>query len=126
MKGGEEMENLRALRKSKHLTMKELGDMVGVSESMIGMIETGSRKPGYELLLKLGEALDCSVDNLINGKTNPSTEADGDDMHIQLREDLRNSYAFRVLYDTAEGATDADLLEAAALLARRKEERTER
>lgn len=120
------MENLRALRKSKHLTMKELGDMVGVSESMIGMIETGSRKPGYELLLKLGEALDCSVDNLINGKTNPSTEADGDDMHIQLREDLRNSYAFRVLYDTAEGATDADLLEAAALLARRKEERTER
>ena len=60
------MENLRRLRKAKGLTMKELGEMVEVSESMIGMIETGKRKPSFELLLKLGEVLDCSVDDLMD------------------------------------------------------------
>ena len=59
------MENLRRYRKAKGLTMKELGEMVDVSESMIQMVETGKRKPSFELLLKLGEVLECSVDDLV-------------------------------------------------------------
>ena len=70
------MEHLRELRKAKGLTMKQLGSMVDATESMIQMLETGTRKPSFELLLKLGEALDCSVDELINGKKNPTTEND--------------------------------------------------
>lgn len=46
-----------------------------------------------------------------------------DTKQVELREDIHNSYAFRVLYDTLENATDADILEAAAIIARRKEER---
>lgn len=42
---------------------------------------------------------------------------------VELREELRNNSAFRVLYDTLKNATDADMLEAAAIIARRKEER---
>ena len=42
---------------------------------------------------------------------------------VELREELRNNSAFRVLYDTLKDATDADMLEAAAIIARRKEER---
>ena len=71
------MENLRQIRKAKGLTMKELGKAVDVSESMIQMVESGTRKPSYELLLKLGEALDCSVDTLINDKKIPATNSDG-------------------------------------------------
>ena len=52
-----------------------------------------------------------------------STE-DSQDVSFELREELRNNYAFRILYDTIDGATDADMLEAAAIIARRKEERT--
>lgn len=66
------MENLRRLRKAKGLTQKELGEMCDVSESMIGLIENGNRKPSYELLLKLGEALDCSVSTLMEGKVEPA------------------------------------------------------
>ena len=74
------MEHLRELRKAKGLTMKQLGSMVDATESMIQMLETGTRKPSFELLLKLGEALDCSVDELINGKKNPTTaNGDGND-----------------------------------------------
>lgn len=70
------MECLRELRKSKKLTMKELGKMVDVSESMIGLIEKGKRNPSYETLLKLTEVFDVSVDALINNKI-PATIRDG-------------------------------------------------
>ena len=72
------MENLKRLRKAKGLTQKELGDLCDVSESMIGLVENGNRKPSFELLLKLGEALDCSVDDLMRGEKNPALdEEDG-------------------------------------------------
>lgn len=80
------MENLRLLRKAKGLTMKELGNMVDVSESMIQMVESGTRKPSFELLLKLGEALECSVDDLVNGKKITATKSDGvvDNQHSYI------------------------------------------
>lgn len=45
------------------------------------------------------------------------------DEQVELRDELRNNSAFRILYDTLKNATDADMLEAAAIIARRKEER---
>ena len=70
------MENLRRIRKAKGITMKQLGEMVSVSESMIGMVETGKRNPSFELLLKLGEALGCTVMDIIDGEKIPATEND--------------------------------------------------
>ena len=46
-----------------------------------------------------------------------------DESTVETRSQLRDSFAYRTLFDTLPGATDADLLEAAALIARRKEER---
>lgn len=43
-----------------------------------------------------------------------------------IREELRDNPAFRILYDATDGATNADLLEAASIIARRKEERENR
>lgn len=40
------MERLRTLRKQKGITMKQLGAVVGVSESAISLYETGNRQPG--------------------------------------------------------------------------------
>lgn len=57
--------NLRQIRTSRGLTMAELGQMVGLSESAIGHFENGRRKPDFEILLKLGEALNCSVDSIL-------------------------------------------------------------
>lgn len=56
---------IREIRKALGLTMKELGAMVGVSESAISQYETGKRQPDNEMLLKLGEALDVSVGYLL-------------------------------------------------------------
>ena len=73
------MNNLREIRKAKKLTMKQLGEMVGVTESMIGQIETNRRNPSYETLLKLGEALNCSVADITQEKNPVTTMDDGNE-----------------------------------------------
>ena len=50
-------------------------------------------------------------------------EAELSETEIEIRERIRNSFAYRALFDTANGAADSDLLEAAALIQKRKEER---
>lgn len=58
------MNNVREVRKAKGLTMKELGALCDVSESTISNIEKGKRKPSFEVMLKLGEALNSTVGEL--------------------------------------------------------------
>lgn len=70
---------MRAARKAKGLTMKELGKLVGVSESAISQYETGKREMDYETLLKIGEVLECSADYLLRGeKQKKPTPVSGD------------------------------------------------
>lgn len=86
------MFRLREIRKLKGLTMKELGALVGVTESAIGLYENGRRKPDYEMLLKLSEALDCSVADILGVNENNSSVDDELVRQVQLlrdREDLR-------------------------------------
>ena len=59
------MEALRRIRKMRGLTMKQLGEMTGVTESAIGQYETGKRNPSFDMLLKLAEALDCHISALM-------------------------------------------------------------
>lgn len=59
------MKMLRVARKTKGLTMKELGEKVGVSESAISQYETGKREADFETILKIGEVLGCSIDYLL-------------------------------------------------------------
>ena len=47
------MIRIRELRKKCGITMKELGEKIGVAESTISQYETGKRQPDYETLLKL-------------------------------------------------------------------------
>ena len=59
------MKMLRKIRKEKGLTMKQLGAIVGVTEAAISQYETGKREADFETLLKISEALDCTVDYLL-------------------------------------------------------------
>lgn len=70
------MNHLREIRKSRDITMKELGAMVGVTEAAIGNYETERRGITYEMLLKLSEALDCAVTDIIRDEKIPAIEND--------------------------------------------------
>lgn len=59
------MKMLRTERKTKGLTMKELGEMIGVSESAISQYETGKREPDNATLVKFSEILGVSTDHLL-------------------------------------------------------------
>ena len=57
--------NLKAIRKSKNLTQKELADKLGISDKSICFYEGGKRVPNAVMLKKIAQALDCSVDDLL-------------------------------------------------------------
>lgn len=67
------------------------------------------------------------IEEIENAAWVPNQAADDEDeldeTEWEIRERLKNSYAYRVLFDTAGGAAESDLLEAAALIQKRKEER---
>lgn len=54
------------------------------------------------------------------GEDSPEAETEKE---IMLREELRNNYAMRLLFDAAKDAPESDILESLATLLRRKEER---
>lgn len=72
---------IREERKKAGLTMKELGDIVGVAESAISHYETGKRQPNHETLLKISSVLDVTVGYLLGAEEqqeNPATLSDGE------------------------------------------------
>lgn len=68
------MVNMKKLRKAKKLTQKELGELVGISEAQINLIENGKRSPSFETLLKIAEALDCEMADLVSKRENIAPE----------------------------------------------------
>lgn len=60
--------NIRQIRLARGMTQKQLAELVDVSESMISQYESGKKSPSNETLLKLGEALDCSVSDILDDR----------------------------------------------------------
>lgn len=56
--------NVRRLRKSKGLSQREFGLMVGVDYSYISHIENGSANVSIDLLSKIADGLDIEVKDL--------------------------------------------------------------
>ena len=59
------MFSLKLARIKKNLTQKQLAELVGVSSSTINRIETGNQIPKVDILLKLAEILEVSVEELL-------------------------------------------------------------
>ncbi len=66
------MYRLRDLRKERKLSMKKLGELIGLSESTVSLYETGKREPDNETLMKLADYFEVSVDYLLGRTDDPS------------------------------------------------------
>ncbi len=62
-------EIVKAARKAKHLTQADLAEKTGLTDSYISMIETGRKKPSTEVLGKLADVLDISMDKITGNAT---------------------------------------------------------
>ncbi len=58
-------EKLRVLRERQELTSRELGSVLGVSNSYIIRIENGKKRPSIDLVAKIARFFNVSTDQLI-------------------------------------------------------------
>lgn len=63
------MNRIKLLREEKGMTQQELADKIDGAKSTVAMYEKEDRKPSLEVLIKLSEIFDCSIDFIL-GKSN--------------------------------------------------------
>lgn len=87
---------LKELREEADFSQKMLANKIGVSQSTVGMWESGKREPNFEMVSKLADFFNCSTDYLL-GKT---------DNHASLDEQL--SHEEFALYGEVHDLTDEE------------------
>lgn len=58
-------ENVRKARLAKGLTIEQLAELVGISDSFLGVAERGSSGFSIETIVAIAKVLDVSTDNLL-------------------------------------------------------------
>jgi transcriptional regulator with XRE-family HTH domain len=70
------------LRKAKNWSQSDLSAKVGVSYAQIGRYETKDAQPPAAVLKKIADALDTTVDFLVNGNTEDKANATLQDAEV--------------------------------------------
>ena len=70
-------ERLQKIRRSKHLSQSGLAARIGLQPAAVSHFETGQRKPPFETLMKLADALSVSIDYLCGRDVDRATTTTG-------------------------------------------------
>jgi len=84
-------ENIRRIRKEKGWSQKELGEMIGSHLSHVNRIETGKYKPSLDVLKKIADVLEVSLDHLVSDKEEAFKEVKIEDKSMAERIKLLNT-----------------------------------
>jgi transcriptional regulator with XRE-family HTH domain len=73
MKGGilMHLHRLYELRKTKKWSLQEVADKLGIAKSTYAGYESGYRQPSLDAIKKIADAMETSVDYLLNRTDNP-------------------------------------------------------
>lgn len=63
---------LNNLRKEKKVSLVCLGDVIGVSNQAISLLEQGKRSPSFEVVCALADYFDVSLDYLVGRSDDPT------------------------------------------------------
>ncbi len=78
--------NLKSLRKKKGLTQQQLADKLEIKRSLIGAYEEDRAEPKYDLLKRIADLFELSMDELVNDKINenwkPKPKSDSGNLRI--------------------------------------------
>ena len=66
---------IRQRRKELGLTLPLIHKLTGISAGNLSEYENNNKKPSALALIKLSEALDCSIDWMLLGNTTPAADA---------------------------------------------------
>ncbi|MDB7083005.1 helix-turn-helix transcriptional regulator [Erysipelatoclostridium ramosum] len=117
-------QRVKQLRKNKHLTGEQLGNVLGITKTGISYWENGRSVPDNEMLLKLADFFDVSIDYLL-GKTDIETKIDkstyyGDydevveylkdnPEHLDVYKRILNDDHFALLFDKTKDLTPEEI-----------------
>ena len=68
---------LRRLRKQKHLTQRQLADLIGVQHTIISFYELGDRVPSPEVIVNLASVRHVSSDYLLGLEKKETVDISG-------------------------------------------------
>jgi transcriptional regulator with XRE-family HTH domain len=78
--------NLKYLRKKKGQTQQQFADTMGIKRSLVGAYEEDRAEPKYELLKKVAEYFELTIDEFINESINdkwkPKLKSQGSNLRI--------------------------------------------
>ena len=98
--------NLLTLKKKKKITQREAAEVLGISLYSYGRYERGDREPNIEMLIKMANLFDTTVDYVIGNPANLKTN--------QMKEYEKE------LIEAAKGADERAITDAIALLNRNR------
>lgn len=101
---------IKEFRKAAGLTQEQLGQIVGASPVSISLYENGKQSPDVSMLMRIADALSCSIDALLDHNQESMDE------EWEFREQIRNNPAYRQLFMAAERSRPEHLRAAAAML----------
>ena len=94
-------EKIRQLRKQKHITQKDLAQLLKVSPGAVGLWETNKRIPDYDTIIKISEIFKISTDYLLKetfnneiiilGRNGLHKKFELDEKSLKIIENLANS-----------------------------------
>lgn len=81
---------IKKRRKSLNMTQERLAETTNISISFLGHIERGSRKASIDTLVKIANALDISMDILLQESLTISAQVEGKAAESELVMELRS------------------------------------
>lgn len=75
-------DRLKELRKAKNISQANLAKMIGIHFAQISRYERGETMPNAQAMTKLAQALNATVDYLMNGTSSDVVESAGLDKEI--------------------------------------------
>lgn len=76
------MNRIKKLREDFGYTQQELADKINGAKSTIAMYENETRKPSLEILVKLSEIFNCSIDYILCKSNFKNTEEQEDPLGL--------------------------------------------
>lgn len=83
---------LKAARINRNLSRKQISELTGVSVSVIGLYENGTRLPSLTVLVKLATHYKVSIDYLLDFNTNPNNSLSLDGLSPKQIKTLKMVY----------------------------------
>lgn len=76
------MNRIKKLREEFGYTQQDLANKLNSSKSVIGLYESETRKPSMEVLIRLSEIFDCSIDYILYKTDIRNVNNDGDPLGL--------------------------------------------